>query len=477
MKTNMPLVSICIPVVRPQNMDRLLESIKTNAGFDDYEVVWEEDKERIGCPKKLKELVEKSRGELICFLGDDVDPQPDFLKVAVGLIKTSDRLLIGMNDTQSHHSAHWLASKKLLPLIGGEFFHTGYFHNFCDDELRHRAQRLDKFFFATDSIVKHNHPVYGTAVMDDDYKRVLDKERWAHDQKLFMERNCRISAAIIVKNEEKMLAECLDSIKGVDEIIIVDTGSTDKTKEVAAKYTDKIYDYAWDDHFANARNFAKSKATMDWCVSIDADEVIEPGGIELLRSGMSTEGNVIYVNMWSGGESFEVPRVFRNKPSLQWVGRWHEVVNETFGPHSKVRIEFRRGQSHDLDPDRNIRMAEKCLAEDPESTRHMFYVAREYAYRNDKEKAVELFNKYLDKSVFLAERADAYFWLAGIYWKTGEPDKARLACMSALTINANFKAAALLMSQMSWEHNAVQWRRLAETATNEGVLFTHQAPA
>lgn len=217
--------------------------------------------------------------------------------------------------------------------------------------------------------------------------------------------------------------------------------------------------------------------TPDFFISIDADEVIQPGGIELLKSGMSTECNVIYVNMWSKGESFEVPRVFRNRPSIRWEGRWHETVNEVAGPHSPVKIEFRHGESHDLDPERNFRLAKKCLEDDPENTRYMFYAAREYAYRNEKDKALELFDKYLAKSMWLPERADAYFWKAGIYWKTGEPDKAREACMAALTINANFRAAALLMAQMSWEHNAVQWRRMAETATNEGVLFTHQAPS
>ena len=74
-----------------------------------------------------------------------------------------------------------------------------------------------------------------------------------------------ISLCMIVKNEEKVLARCLDSIAGLmDEIIIVDTGSTDKTKEIAGKYTDNIYDFEWIDDFAAARNFAFSKATKEY---------------------------------------------------------------------------------------------------------------------------------------------------------------------------------------------------------------------
>ena len=68
-----------------------------------------------------------------------------------------------------------------------------------------------------------------------------------------------ISLCMIVKNEEAVLARCLDSLRGLmDEIIIVDTGSTDNTKEIALKYTDKVYDFSWGDDFAAARNFSFS---------------------------------------------------------------------------------------------------------------------------------------------------------------------------------------------------------------------------
>ena len=74
-----------------------------------------------------------------------------------------------------------------------------------------------------------------------------------------------ISLCMIVKNEEKVLARCLDSIADLmDEIIIVDTGSSDNTKEIAKKYTDKIYDFAWIDDFSAARNYSFSKATKEY---------------------------------------------------------------------------------------------------------------------------------------------------------------------------------------------------------------------
>ena len=84
-----------------------------------------------------------------------------------------------------------------------------------------------------------------------------------------------ISLCMIVKNEELVLGRCLDSVKNLmDEIIIVDTGSTDKTKEIASLYTNKIYDFPWINDFAAARNFSFSKATKDYIMWLDADDVL-----------------------------------------------------------------------------------------------------------------------------------------------------------------------------------------------------------
>ena len=84
-----------------------------------------------------------------------------------------------------------------------------------------------------------------------------------------------ISLCMIVKDEEDVLARCLESAADTaDEIIIVDTGSADATKEIARRYTDKVYDFAWTDDFSAARNFSFSKAEMEYCMWLDADDIL-----------------------------------------------------------------------------------------------------------------------------------------------------------------------------------------------------------
>ena len=84
-----------------------------------------------------------------------------------------------------------------------------------------------------------------------------------------------VSLCMIVRNEEQVLGRCLSCVKDfADEIIIVDTGSTDKTKEIASLFTNQIYDFPWIDDFAAARNFAFLKGTGDYLFWLDADDVI-----------------------------------------------------------------------------------------------------------------------------------------------------------------------------------------------------------
>ncbi len=147
-----------------------------------------------------------------------------------------------------------------------------------------------------------------------------------------------ISLCMIVKNEEAVLARCLDSLKGLmDEIIIVDTGSTDSTKEVALRYTNKVYDFSWCDDFAAARNFSFSKATQEYIYAPDADEVLDETNrkrFQLLKSAMLPEIEIVTMKYLTPAEYNTVqnaasdrrPKLFRRLRTFSWINPVHETV-------------------------------------------------------------------------------------------------------------------------------------------------------
>jgi len=147
-----------------------------------------------------------------------------------------------------------------------------------------------------------------------------------------------VSVCMIVKNEEKVLARCLDSLQGLaDEIIIVDTGSSDTTKEIAAGYTDKIYDLAWTQDFSAARNFSFSKASMDYIYVADADEVMDEENRQrflLLKQNLMPEIEIVqmkYANQLSFNTTYNFdteyrPKLYKRQRSFLWVEPVHENV-------------------------------------------------------------------------------------------------------------------------------------------------------
>lgn len=147
-----------------------------------------------------------------------------------------------------------------------------------------------------------------------------------------------ISLCMIVKNEEKNLERCLNSyLPLMDEIIVVDTGSTDKTKEIAARFTDKIYDFEWINDFSAARNFAFSKATCDYIFSADADEVLEGDNVQqfaILKQVLEPEIEIVqmqYGNQLQNGTIYNFdcelrPKLFKRLREFTWIEPIHETV-------------------------------------------------------------------------------------------------------------------------------------------------------
>lgn len=155
----------------------------------------------------------------------------------------------------------------------------------------------------------------------------------------------KVSLCMIVKDEENCLSACLEAaVPAVDEIIVVDTGSTDRTKAIATGYgTVKVFDFPWADDFAAARNFSLGKASGNWILVLDADEVIEPGARRKLMNfaaGGERIGQVEIVSEFlSGGEvrrsSSLISRFFPNNGEYRYAGAIHEqIVRQGGGPQA-----------------------------------------------------------------------------------------------------------------------------------------------
>lgn len=143
----------------------------------------------------------------------------------------------------------------------------------------------------------------------------------------------KISLCMIVKNEAAILSRCLDSVCDLmDEIIIVDTGSTDDTKAVAAKYTDRIYDFAWNNDFSAARNFSFSLANMDYIYAPDADEILNEENRKrflLLKEALLPEIEIVQMKYRTVSEFNTVlnarteyrPKLFKRVREFEWIDR------------------------------------------------------------------------------------------------------------------------------------------------------------
>ncbi len=219
-----------------------------------------------------------------------------------------------------------------------------------------------------------------------------------------------ISLCMIVKNEENVLARCLNTVADlVDEIIIVDTGSTDKTKEIAARYTDKIYDFEWVDDFSKARNFAFSKATQEYIYSADADEVLDEANRErfrILKECLLPEVEIVqmkygnqlcYGTVYNFDEEYR-PKLFKRLRNFVWQEAIHETVRvQPVIYDSDIVITHMPASSHG---DRDLKNFEKQITAGKRlSKRLQNMYARELLMVGDKDNLLKAESYFLQVSI------------------------------------------------------------------------------
>ena len=237
-----------------------------------------------------------------------------------------------------------------------------------------------------------------------------------------------ISLCMIVKNEEDVLGRALESPKDIaDEIIIVDTGSSDGTWDIAKKYTDKVFNFTWIDDFSAARNFSFEKATKDYQMWLDADDIVPEESIERIKELKKTlDGAVDIVTMkyYTYFDENDRPvycltreRMIKRGKGYRWEDPVHECI-PIIGNILRTDIEiWHRKLNRARESDRNLKIYEALERSGKAFTpRQLFYFARELKDHNHIEKAASYFEMFLAaESGWVEDRIAACYSLAICY--------------------------------------------------------------
>lgn len=242
-------------------------------------------------------------------------------------------------------------------------------------------------------------------------------------------RTPHLSLCMIVKNEEETLDQTIQSVKTIaDEIIIVDTGSSDKTLEIAKKYASLVIQIPWKDNFAEARNISLEEASGKWILVLDADEILLQDDIDKIKriidQEQHLEGLFLQIinyreQLFSNDEeSFPSLRLFKNNPSYRFSGAIHEQIASSI-PFDKLAVTDIRIIHHGLNNtaknlergNRNLHILKKEIAKEPENHFHKFNLGVEYMVNKEYKKAVNQFEQIKDPDL------NKPMWLSR-YYKT-----------------------------------------------------------
>ena len=323
----------------------------------------------------------------------------------------------------------------------------------------------------------------------------------------------RISAVICTYNEEENIAACIESVAGVDEVVVSDDYSTDSTRKIARSLGARVFlrskegggsrlggalvtrkdvrlfreRFGWDPAFhagdrvgngADKAREAVGHVRNDWVISPDADERVTwdlPELRKLLPNCDRVEHEFVHSHDAEGRPHrvSTISKLFR-KSKTDFGGRTHTCIlpTGTVLRTNLLRVDHYQKQGHGQ-PHVLPTMEYSVLHDDDQRSR--FYLGREYYYYKKYDRALKLLNLYLrDATGHVHEVAQAWLYAARCYWEGGaglQGDQARESCLKAVLINPEHKEALLLMSEMyhePWKH---KWLRHSQVATDEDVLF------
>ena len=290
-----------------------------------------------------------------------------------------------------------------------------------------------------------------------------------------------ISLCMIVKNEEEVLRQCLDSVKDLcDEIVIVDTGSTDKTKDIAKEYTEKVIDFKWIDDFSVARNFAFSNATMEYIFWLDADDILLKedqekfkelkANLDPVYNAYSMIYNLTFDADGNPNFSYRRNRLVKREMNFKWVGPVHEYL-DVYGHiyPADISITHRKTEKkrESIQSNRNLKIYEKRLEKGEEFTpRDLFYYANELKDHAQYLKSILFYEKFLaTKQGWVEDNIRACINMAFCYRYLGSEEKEKEALVRSFIYDLPRPEVSCRMGDIYTNKKifkkAIQWFRLA----------------
>lgn len=230
-----------------------------------------------------------------------------------------------------------------------------------------------------------------------------------------------LTIGMIVKDEEKYLGSCLEALKPIlekvdSELIIVDTGSTDSTVDIAKKFTDKVFHFEWCDDFSAARNAAMKRAKGSWYMSVDADEIIKDAGdlIDFFNTGEYKKYNAasFVIRSYNDADSkigsdFNAIRLIKISKDSFYEGKVHEHFERIYEPIKHIKIVAdhygyvtkNNREYIEYKNRRNLKLVLAELEKNPKSSILYLYICQTYRILNENDKAMD----YADKGIEVAK--------------------------------------------------------------------------
>lgn len=278
-----------------------------------------------------------------------------------------------------------------------------------------------------------------------------------------------LTLCMIVKNEERFLDRCLASVREVvDQIVIVDTGSTDKTCQIASEWGADIFTFDWCDDFSAARNVSIEGAKCDWILWMDADERLQQSSIAELKTLLQPEENPVAYNLHiasrvEGGKGLHLSgahRLFTNHRGIHFTGRIHEQISPSLVEQggeerfSNITIDHLGYDQAEVDQSakaqRNLKLLLQMVRENPQSGYAHYQLAQQYGLMDKHQKAYKHFKVAHRMQQFAPPmRASLLNTMAETCFKLNRKNQAQSLCRESLQLMPEQVGAHLLLYRIA----------------------------